>query len=94
MVKQVSFYTKFGGSRTATDFGVIMGLDKDSVCKNRSSLFIYYIFADIPFLLQGEINSWGGRDKKISAPVSGSKVIKLFFMLNLADHEIYHAHEC
>ena len=45
----MSFYTRFGGGRTATtDLGVIMGPDKDGVCKNRSNFFIFYIFADIP----------------------------------------------
>ena len=34
------------------------------------SLFLQF-FADIPFLfLQGEINCWGERDRKISGPVS------------------------
>ena len=34
-------------------------------------LYFSIIFADIPrFFHQGEINCWGGRDRKISAPVS------------------------
>ena len=38
------------------------------------SLFLHF-FADIPcffsvFFLQGEINSWGGLEREISAPVS------------------------
>ena len=35
-------------------------------------LYFYNFFADVPcfFFLQGEINSLGGRDRKISAPVS------------------------
>ena len=34
-------------------------------------LYFYTCFADIPcFFFQGEINCWGGRDRKISALVS------------------------
>ena len=34
-------------------------------------------------------------DKMVSSrEISGPKVIKLFFMLNSGEHEIYPAHEC
>ena len=46
-------------------------LESGSMCKNKFTFFIFTFFADIPcFFLQGEINSWGGRDRKISTPVS------------------------
>ena len=46
-------------------------LESGKLCK-KSTFFIFTtFFADIPcFFLQGEINSWGVRDRKISAPVS------------------------
>ena len=90
----MSFYTRFGGSRIATDIGVIMGPDKDSVCKKRSNFLIFYIFADIPFFSPGRDELLGRAGQENIGTVSGSKVIKLFFMLNLAEHEVYHAHEC
>ena len=41
------------------------------MCKNTSNFFIFTFFADIPCFFSGnEINSWGGQDRKISAPVS------------------------
>ena len=42
------------------------------MCKNKSTFFIFTIFLQTfpVFFLQGEINSWGGWDRKISAPVS------------------------
>ena len=53
-------------------FSVRFWLESGKMCKNKSTFFIFTFFcADIPFFsLQGEINSWGGRDRKISAPVS------------------------
>ena len=53
-------------------FSVRFWLESGKMCKNKSTFFIFTIlFADIPcFFLQGEINSWGGRDRKISAPLS------------------------
>ena len=53
-------------------FSVRFWLESGKICKNRSTFFIFtFIFADFPcFFLQGEISSWGGRDRKISASVS------------------------
>ena len=53
-------------------FSVRFWLESGKMCKNKSTSFIFTIFWQIfPFLfLQGEINSWGGRDRKILAPVS------------------------
>ena len=52
-------------------------LESGKMCKNKFTFFVFYIFfADIPcFFLQGEINSWGERDRKISAPVSALYLI-------------------
>ena len=49
-----------------------LGWNQVKICKNTSTFFIFYnCFADIPcFFLQGEINCWGGQDRKISALVS------------------------
>ena len=49
------------------------GCNQVKKCKNTSTFFIFFtivlqIFPD--FFLQGEINCWGGRDRKISALVS------------------------
>ena len=53
-------------------FSVRFWLESGKMCKNKSTYFMFYIFfADIPcFFLQGEINFWEGRDRKISALVS------------------------
>ena len=53
-------------------FSVLFWLESDKMCKNKSTFFIFTIVLQIfpVFFLQGEINSLGGRDRKISAPVS------------------------
>ena len=53
-------------------FSVWFWFKTGKMCKNKSTFFIFTIFfADIPcFFFQGEINSWEGRDRKISDPVS------------------------
>ena len=53
-------------------FSVRYWLESGKMCKNKSTFFIFTFFLQIfpVFFLQGEINSWGGRDRKISAPVS------------------------
>ena len=53
-------------------FSVGFWLESGKMCKNKSTFFIFTTFLQIilPVFLQGEINSWGERDRKISAPVS------------------------
>ena len=50
-------------------FSVRFWLESGKMCKNKSTFFIFTIFLQIfpVFFLQGEINSWGERDRKISA---------------------------
>ena len=53
-------------------FSVRFWLESGKMGKNNSTFFIFTIILQIfpVFFLQGEINSWGGRDRKISALVS------------------------
>ena len=54
-------------------FSVRFWLESGKMCKNTPTFFIFTICLQIfpgVFFLQGEINSWGGRDMKILAPVS------------------------
>ena len=52
-------------------FSVRFWLELGKMCKNKSTFFIFSLFLQIfPVFSQGEINSWGGRDRKISAPLS------------------------
>ena len=53
-------------------FSVNFGWNQVKICKNMSTVFIFYIFCrySLFFFLQGKVNCWGGPDRKISAPVS------------------------
>ena len=53
-------------------FSVRFWLESGKMCKNKSTIFICTVSLQIfpVFFLQGEINFWGGRDRKISSPVS------------------------
>ena len=53
-------------------FSVRFWLESGKICKNKFTFFIFTIFLQkFPvFFLQGEIKSWGGRDRIISALVS------------------------